>query len=120
KRLLLDSAERSAFKTANVKTSLSRSLFEPPRSFGWNVRPDALVIARSGVEVYERLLHEMPHGCWAPPSAGEPPLVSVVVPYFNLAAYLPETLASLAAQTWPRLEVLVIDDGSDDPEATPA
>ena len=43
--------------------------------------------------------------------------MSVVVPYFNLPEYLPETLDSLAAQTWPRLEVIVIDDGSDDPEA---
>jgi len=117
KELMLDYCERYAFENADVQSSLSRSLLEHAHSIGWNVRPDALVIARSGVEVYERLLHAMPHGCLAPPSAGEPPLVSVVVPYFNLAAYLPETLASLAAQTWPRLEVLVIDDGSDDPEA---
>jgi len=30
------------------------------------------------------------------------------VPYFNLAAYLPETLASLAAQTWRNLEILML------------
>src|SRR5262249_6078719 len=45
------------------------------------------------------------------------PLVSVVVPFYNLAEFLPEALGSLAAQTWPRLEVLVIDDGSTDPAA---
>lgn len=45
------------------------------------------------------------------------PLVTVCVPYYNLAAHLPRTLASLAEQTYPHLEVLVIDDGSPDPTA---
>jgi glycosyltransferase involved in cell wall biosynthesis len=41
--------------------------------------------------------------------------VTVCVPYFNLGTYLPRTLESLAAQTYPQMEVLVIDDGSTDP-----
>src|SRR5262249_31408807 len=45
------------------------------------------------------------------------PLVTVCIPYYNLAAHLPRTLASLAEQTYPHLEVLVIDDGSTDPAA---
>src|SRR5262249_43217612 len=45
------------------------------------------------------------------------PLISVVVPYYNLAEFLPVTLGSLAAQTWPRLDVIVTDDGSTDPAA---
>jgi len=48
------------------------------------------------------------------PFMGDDPLVTVCVPYFNLGAYLPETLASLAAQTYSKLEVLVINDGSTD------
>lgn len=44
----------------------------------------------------------------------EQPLVTVAVTHFNLGAYLPETLASLATQTYPNVEVLVIDDGSTD------
>lgn len=43
------------------------------------------------------------------------PLVSVAVPHYNLGEYLPATLASLAAQSYPRLEVLVLDDGSSEP-----
>jgi len=115
--LMLDYCERYAFENADVQSSSSRSLLDHAHCIGWNVRPDARVIARPVVEDYERLVRETPRGCSARPPAGESPLVSVVVPYFNLAAHLPETLASLAAQTWPRLEVLVIDDGSDDPEA---
>jgi glycosyltransferase involved in cell wall biosynthesis len=41
----------------------------------------------------------------------------VVVPYYNLGPFLPDTLASLDKQTYPALEVLVINDGSTDPES---
>jgi glycosyltransferase involved in cell wall biosynthesis len=40
------------------------------------------------------------------------PAISVAVSHYNLGRFLPETLASLAAQTCSDLEVLVIDDGS--------
>lgn len=45
------------------------------------------------------------------------PLVTVVVPTYNGARYLTRTLDSLAAQTYPRVEVIVIDDGSTDSSA---
>jgi glycosyltransferase involved in cell wall biosynthesis len=42
--------------------------------------------------------------------------ISVVIPCFNGGADLPETLASLEAQTCRNFEVLIVDDGSTDPE----
>ncbi|MCB0895588.1 MAG: glycosyltransferase family 2 protein [Nocardioidaceae bacterium] len=42
------------------------------------------------------------------------PLVGVVVPVFDVEAYLPETLDSLLAQSHRELDVLVVDDGSTD------
>ncbi|TRX73786.1 glycosyltransferase [Pseudomonas mangiferae] len=42
------------------------------------------------------------------------PRVSLVVPVYNGAAYVAETLDSLLAQAYPDLEVIVIDDGSTD------
>jgi glycosyltransferase involved in cell wall biosynthesis len=42
------------------------------------------------------------------------PRVSVVVPNFNYARYLPERLASITAQSVPIYEIIILDDGSDD------
>ena len=40
------------------------------------------------------------------------PLVTVGIAHYNLGLYLPETLQAIAAQTYPHLEVIVVDDGS--------
>ncbi len=45
------------------------------------------------------------------------PRVSVVVPIYRVEAYLAECLASLRAQTFADLEVVMVDDGSPDASA---
>lgn len=44
------------------------------------------------------------------------PLVSVIIPTYKAAAYIPETLESVFCQTYRNFEVILIDDGSPDTE----
>lgn len=49
------------------------------------------------------------------PRKGPPPLVSVIVPVWNDADRLEDCLRALDAQTYPSLEVVVVDNGSAQP-----
>ncbi len=42
------------------------------------------------------------------------PLVSIIIPCYNAAPWLGAAVSSALAQTWPRVEVIVVDDGSTD------
>jgi CDP-glycerol glycerophosphotransferase len=42
------------------------------------------------------------------------PLVSIVIPVYNVERYLPECLDSVLSQSYPHLQVIVVDDGSPD------
>lgn len=41
-------------------------------------------------------------------------LVSVIVPVYKVEPYLDRCVASILAQTYPNLEVILVDDGSPD------
>ena len=45
-------------------------------------------------------------------------VISVIVPVYNVAAYLPECLDSILSQDYDKLEVILIDDGSTDDSGT--
>ncbi len=42
------------------------------------------------------------------------PLVSILIPAYNAQEWISDTLQSAVAQTWPRKEIIVVDDGSKD------
>lgn len=44
-------------------------------------------------------------------------MVSVIVPVFNVEAYLTQCLSSIMSQTYPHLEIILVNDGSTDGSA---
>jgi len=42
------------------------------------------------------------------------PLVSILIPAYNAERWIGDTIQSALAQTWPRAEVIIVDDGSRD------
>ena len=72
------------------------------------------------------LLLENMFACWniplldtvAPINAAELPFVSVIIPALNEEQHIEQALSSVLALTYPRLEIIALDDRSTD--ATPA
>jgi glycosyltransferase involved in cell wall biosynthesis len=107
--IVRDYAERESFESADVQFTRCPEMTDYVRRGGWVVRESATEVLCAAVTQ------------WQPANeAGEPvewPLVTVGIAHFNLGRFLPATLESLAAQTYPNLEVVVIDDGSRDQES---
>ena len=98
-----DYLERWAFENADVQIVPDDELTTFVKRNHWSVRPDAV-----------KSIAKLPQIPFQPIVASESPLITVAIAHYNLGAYLPDTLATLAAQTYANLEVIVIDDGSTD------
>lgn len=42
------------------------------------------------------------------------PLISVIIPVYNVEQYLPQCLDSIIYQTYPNLEIICVNDGTRD------
>jgi len=51
---------------------------------------------------------------WQPLAIEPKPLVSIIIPAYQSAATIGRTLTDIYSQTWPNLEVIIVDDGSTD------
>jgi glycosyltransferase involved in cell wall biosynthesis len=49
-----------------------------------------------------------------PTSIKEKPLATVIIPSYNHARYLPYAIESILGQTYPNIEIIIVDDGSPD------
>jgi glycosyltransferase involved in cell wall biosynthesis len=47
-------------------------------------------------------------------TVAQPAEISVIIPAFNGARFLASAIESIVLQEWPNLEVILVDDGSDD------
>lgn len=50
-------------------------------------------------------------------SAEKEPLISVVVPYYNMGKYVEETILSIKESDHKNSEIIIVNDGSDDPKS---
>jgi cellulose synthase/poly-beta-1,6-N-acetylglucosamine synthase-like glycosyltransferase/peptidoglycan/xylan/chitin deacetylase (PgdA/CDA1 family) len=89
----------------------------------WLTTVLALVIAAVGVLVALRVTFVVPAArvqmrrARSRPRADHQPTVAVVVPAYNEAVGIARAVSSLAASSYPDLEVVVVDDGSTDATA---
>ncbi|WP_338865413.1 glycosyltransferase [Myxococcus stipitatus] len=61
--------------------------------------------------------HVRNHALPKPRPRSDTPRISVLVPYYNMGSYLPETLRSIRAQTFTDYEIVLVDDGSTEAES---
>jgi hypothetical protein len=118
RELKLDFCERYAFEHADVQLAARAALLAAAAARAWAVRPDAQADpvpgadGRTDQDVGDLYAGLLGRSSTTPATAAADPTLTIVVAHYNHEDYLPATLASLAAQTRPPDEVIVIDDGS--------
>jgi glycogen synthase len=99
---IADAIERIADDAGSVRSLIASG--RPRTRFEQLTDPEALI------DRYRRLVEGGRRQ--APRRDAGDPLVSVVIPYHRLERYIGETVESVLAQSHPRVEVLIVDDGS--------
>ena len=100
----------------SLAVAMERAITEPAAARGAGRGPSERFGELTDPEpVRERYLElaesKTPARRW-PARSPATPLVSVVVPYFRMEDHLAETLESIRAQTHPRIEIVLVNDGS--------
>ena len=102
---LTEAAQAKAGLTPEEKEILKRARQELLRGTGYADGNVTSINAVTGKEQQESVFSE---------SAGFRPEITVILPVYNVADYMDQCLETVAGQTLPLIEVLLIDDGSTD------
>lgn len=62
-------------------------------------------------------VEEIPKDDYVTVYEGEKDLLSIVIPYYNLAKTLPETIESIKESEYKKFEIIIVNDGSTDKES---
>ncbi len=126
KRVLALSEEEHHAIAQNAQARI-RSLCDPEVILSQRLRHYEAVIAQHAprrmfpaVNVVPDTLSASAQPTSAAAPAGDPEqagLLSVIIPFYNLGDYLPETVESVLASTYTPCEILIIDDGSTEPKS---
>jgi glycosyltransferase involved in cell wall biosynthesis len=100
RRLEADRGELARVRDSGAPAERARQLADP-----------APVLA-----AYDELLASRAHPVPVKPVGPGGPLVTGIVPYFRAHRYVREAVGSLLAQTYPEVEVLIVNDGSFAPD----
>jgi glycosyltransferase involved in cell wall biosynthesis len=105
----LEQALHALLLNRSVVTDLVRS--ESPARLG-----ASLTEPHEIMDGYGRLLADTRSRLPTRAASDPEPLVSAIVPYYRASEYVAAAVESLLTQTYPRIEVLLVNDGSWEPE----
>lgn len=100
-RLILEAAELTDWQVPEMRHNLGLALYDAQSG-------------RDNHTLARRIAYQMWLRHRATAKTKRQPLVSVVIPSYCHAAYIADCLHSVYEQTYPSIEVIVIDDGSSD------
>ena len=91
-------------------------LTELVRREGPSTHVRALTDDREILDAYQALAARTPRRPTPSVRRARPPLVSAIVPYYKAPRFVMDTIESLLAQTYQRIEIVLVNDGSFDDE----
>jgi glycosyltransferase involved in cell wall biosynthesis len=102
--------------SAGLARVLHELLSQPAPFAHWEWNAPQVVASSDEPALYERVLQSF--RAPTPPDEGaEQPLVSIMLPFYNMQAFVDATLESIQASSYPNWEAILVDDGSPSAEA---